>query len=62
MSIDEAVKMSDIEKGLLGEIYELIDAMTKAEANFSPGKRIFSSGVRLFNRFGNFAESPVRYL
>lgn len=63
MSIDEAVKMSDIEKGLLGEIYELIDAMTKTEANFSPGKKNpFSSGVRLFNRFGNFAESPDRYL
>ncbi|HGO5397167.1 Uncharacterised protein [Escherichia coli] len=39
MSIDEAVKMSDIEKGLLGEIHELIDAMTKTEANFSPGKK-----------------------
>ncbi len=39
MSIDEAVKMSDIEKSLLDEIYHLIDAMTKAEVNFSKGKK-----------------------
>lgn len=62
MSIDEAVKMSDIEKSLLDEIYHLIDAMTKAEVNFSKGKRIFSSDVRSFNRFRNLTESPARYL
>ena len=39
MSIDEAVRMSDIEKSLLGEIYQLIDAMTNAETNFSSGKK-----------------------
>lgn len=39
--------MSDIEKGLLGEIYELIDAMTKAEANFSQEKRIFFVGCSI---------------
>ncbi|WP_069325163.1 hypothetical protein [Citrobacter sp. CFSAN044567] len=39
VSIDEAVKMSDIEKSLLDEIYHLIDAMTKAEVNFSKGKK-----------------------
>lgn len=62
MSIDEAVKMSDIEKSLLDEIYHLIDAMTKAEVNFSKEKRIFSSDVRSFNRFRNLTESPARYL
>ena len=51
MSIDETIKMSDMWKVITDEIYHLIDAMTKAEVNFSKEKRFFSSDVRSFNRF-----------